>query len=82
MGAKIAVHGLEELFFQLCHCVSFLVPEEIFFGVTYVLTVQFITVEAFCQFFGYGKKLFFVLLTYLEYKTDVRLCQFFGCGGK
>jgi hypothetical protein len=30
----LAAHGLEELFFQLCCCVSFLIWQEIGFGVT------------------------------------------------
>ncbi len=34
------------------------------------------------SFFGSGKKLFLVLLTYLVYNTVVWLCQFFCCGRK
>jgi hypothetical protein len=42
MEERIAAHGLEEIFFQLCHCVSFLVQREIVFGVTYgILRLQY-----------------------------------------
>jgi hypothetical protein len=34
----LAVHGLEELFFQLCCCVSFWFWQEIGFGLTYLRT--------------------------------------------
>ncbi len=38
----LAAHGLEELFFQLCCCVSFWFCQEIGFGLhTYVLRVQY-----------------------------------------
>jgi hypothetical protein len=35
----LAVRGLEELFFQLCCCVSFLFWREIGFGFTYLRTL-------------------------------------------
>ncbi len=36
-----------------------------------------------CQFLVLGgNRFWFYILMYLEYNTVVRLCQFFGCGGK
>jgi hypothetical protein len=37
----LAAQGLEELFFQLCCCVSFWFWREIVFGVTFVHRVQY-----------------------------------------
>ncbi len=77
----LTARGLEELFFQLCCCVSFLVSggKQILVLLTYL---EYNTVVALCQFFGSGRRQFLVLLTYLVYNTLVWLCQFFGCGGK
>jgi hypothetical protein len=47
---------------------------------TYVLRVQYSC--GVVLVFGSGGKYFLVLFTYLVYNTVVRLCQFFGCGGK
>jgi hypothetical protein len=58
----LAAHGLEELFFQLCCCVSFLFWREIGFGFTYLRTLLnkliyeliffLIVVEVLGMFFG------------------------------
>ncbi len=79
----LPTHGLEEPFFQLCCCVSLLFWREIGFGFTYYLCTQS-TIQLWCcaSFFGSGRKLFLVLLTYLVYNTVVQLCQFFCCGRK
>ena len=78
----LASHGLEELFLQLGCCVSFLFWREIGFGFTYYLCTSS-TIQLWCcvSFFGSGRKLFLVLLTYLVYNTVVRLCQFFVVAG-
>jgi hypothetical protein len=47
---------------------------------TYVLRVQY-SCGVVLVFYSDGKY-FLVLRTYLVYNTVVRLCQFFGCGGK
>ncbi len=79
----LAAGGLEEPFFQLCCCVSFLFWWEIEFGFTYYLCTQS-TIQLWCcvSFFGTSRKQFLVLRAYLVYNTVVRLCQFFCCGGK
>ena len=61
-----AVHGLEELFFQLCCCVSFLVVAEIVLGDTY-LSYQLCR----CVFFLLRQEIVFGCIA-----------RFFGCGGK
>ncbi len=76
------MRGLEEPFFQLCCCVSFLFWWEIGFGFAYYLCTQS-TIQFWCCvsfFVSDGKQ--FLVRTYLVYNTVVRLCQFFGCGGK
>ncbi len=78
----LAAHGLEELIFQLCCCVSFWFWLEIDFGSTYLCTQSTIQLWCCVSFFGSGGKQFLVLRTYLVYNTVVRLCQFFGCGEK
>ncbi len=61
----VAACGLEEPF-SSCAVVSvYWFWREIVVGVTYVLTVQYSTVVALCQFFGSGRKQLLVLLTYL-----------------
>ncbi len=79
----LALRGLEEPFFQLCCCFSFLFWREIVFGFTYYLCTLS-TIQLWCcvSFFGTGGKWFLVLRTYLLYNTVVQLCQFFCCGGK
>ncbi len=79
----LASRGLEELFLQLCCCVSFLFWREIGFGFTYYLRTQG-TIQLWCcvSFFGSGGKQFLVLCTYLVYNTVVWLCQFFVVAGK
>ncbi len=79
----LAARGLEELFFQLCCCVSFLFWREIGFGFTYSLRTQS-TIQLWCcvSFFGSGRNLFLMLLTYLVYNIVMLLCQFFCCGQK
>jgi hypothetical protein len=64
----LATHGLEEPFFQLCCCVSFLVVVEIVLGDTYLsyqlcrcvfyLSRQEIVFGCTGWFFGYGGKQF------------------------
>ncbi len=77
----LAARGLEVPFFHLCCCVSvFWFWREIGFGVTYVLRVQYSC--GIVLVFWFWQKQFLVLHTYLVYNTVVRLCQFFGCGGK
>ncbi len=78
----LAKHGLEEPFFQLCCCVSFLFWREIGFGFTYSLCTQS-TIQLWCcvSFFISGGK-YFLVRTYLVYNTVVQKCQFFCCGGK
>ncbi len=80
----LAARGLEELFFQLCYCVSFWFWQEIGFGFIYyvLMYLECNTVVVLCQFFGSDGKQFLMLRMYLVYNTVVRLCQFFGCGGK
>jgi hypothetical protein len=48
---------------------------------TYVLRVPY-SCGVVLFFFGYGRKKFLVLCTYLVYNTVVRLCKFFCCGKK
>jgi hypothetical protein len=58
----LAAHGLEELFFQLCCCVSYLFWPEIGFGFTYLCmllnklflqtNIFLIVVEVLAMFFG------------------------------
>ncbi len=74
----LATRGLEEPFFQLCCCVSFLVVAEIVLGDTYLsyrlcrcvffLLRREIVFGCTGQFFGYGGKQFQVLLPYLPYQ--------------
>jgi hypothetical protein len=79
----LATRGLEEPFFQLCCCISYLFWQEIGFDFTYYLCTLS-TIQLWCcvGFFGSGGKLFLELLTYLVYNTVVWLCQFFCCGQK
>ncbi len=79
----LALRGLEQPFFQLCCCFSFLFWREIGFDFTYYLCTQS-TIQLWCcvSFFGSGGKWFLVLHTYLVYNTIVRLCQFFFVAGK
>jgi hypothetical protein len=78
----LAACGLEELFFQLCHCVSlFLLWREIVLGVTY-LPYQL------CHCVWLHRSVFWLWreivlgVTYLPTIPVVPLCQVFGCGGK
>jgi hypothetical protein len=87
----LAAHGLEESFFQLCCCVSFLVVVEIVLGDTYLpyqlCPCVFFFVAAGNSFWLHRsvfwlwwEKVFGV--TSLPTIPVVPLCQFFGCGGK
>ncbi len=77
----LAVHGLEELFFQLCCCVSvFWFWWEISFGVTYVHRVQYSCGVRLV--FWFWREIVLVLHTYVVYNTVVRLCQFLVVAGK
>ncbi len=69
-------------FFQLCCCVSFWFWWEIGFGFTYLRTQSTIQLWHCVSFLVLAGNSFLVLRTYLVYNTVVRLCQFFGCGGK
>ncbi len=87
----LAARGLEELFSQLCCCVSFLVVAEIVLDDTY-LSYQLCG----CVFFFLAAGNSFWLhrsgfwlwreivlgVTSLPTIPVVPLCQFFGCGGK
>jgi hypothetical protein len=87
----LAMHGLEEPFFQLCCCASFLVVAEIVLGDTY-LPYQFCRCVFFFVAAGNSfwlRGLVFSLwreivlgVTSLPTIPVVLLCQFFGCGGK
>ncbi len=87
----LAAHGLEELFSQLCCCVSFWLWREIVLGVTYLpyqlCRCVFFLVAA-GNSFGLLRSVFLfwreiVLgVTYLPTIPVVPLCQFFGCSGK
>jgi hypothetical protein len=47
---------------------------------TYVLRVQYSC--GIVLVFWFWQEIVFGVTTYLVYNTVVRLCQFFGCGGK
>ncbi len=47
---------------------------------TYILRVQYSS--GIVLVFWFWREIVFGVRTYLVYNTDVRLCQFFGCGGK
>jgi hypothetical protein len=79
----LAACGLEEPFFQLCCCVSvFWFWREIGFGVTCIFRVKYscgvVLVFWFWQELVFG----FAHVLIVVYNTLVRLCKFFGCGGK
>ncbi len=87
----LAVRGLEELFFQLCCCVRFLVVA----GNSFRCYLPTIPVVPMCLFlvgvgnsFGLHRSLFWLWreivlgVPYLSTTPVVPLCQFFGCGGK
>ncbi len=87
----LAARGLEELFFQLCCCVSFLVVA----GNSFRCNLPAIPVVPLCLFliaagnrFGLHRSVFWLWreivlgVTYLSTIPVVPLCQFFGCGGK
>ena len=61
----------------------FVVAQEIGFGCTYyyVLRVPY-SCDFVLVFLVLAGNSYLVLRTYLVYNTVVRLCQFFGCGGK
>ena len=87
----LAAHGLEELFFQLCCCVSFLVMAENSFR-CYLPTIPVVPLCLFLvaagNIFGLHRSVFWLWreivlgVTYLPTIPAVPLCQFFGCGGK
>jgi hypothetical protein len=54
--------------------------QEIGFGVTYVLRVQYSC--GVVLVFLFWREIVLVLHTYLVNSTVVQLCQYFGCGGK
>jgi hypothetical protein len=77
----LAARGLEELFFQLCCCVSFLVVA----GNSSRCYLPTIPVVTLCLFYRsvlwlWREKVLGV--TYLSTIPVVPLCQFFGCSGK
>jgi hypothetical protein len=74
--------GLEEPYFQLCCCVSFVLAGNRCWFYILLIYLEYHTVVVLCLCFGSGGKFFFVLRTYLVYNTVVWLCQFFCCGGK
>ncbi len=75
----LAARGLEELFIQLCHCVSFFLWREIVLGVTY-LPYQL------CHCVWLHRSVFWLWqekvlgVTYSPTIPVVPLCQFFGFG--
>jgi hypothetical protein len=85
----LAAHGLEELFFQLCSCVSFLVMA----GNSFRCYLPTIPVVPLCLSFACGGKQFLVAQVsflvvagnnfrcYLPTIPVVPFCQFFGFGG-
>jgi hypothetical protein len=78
----LAVHGLEELFFQLCCCVSFFV---VVVGNSYRCYLPTIPVVPLCLVaqvsFRFWQEI--VLgITYLMTVPVVPMCQFFGFGRK
>ncbi len=88
----LAARGLEEHFFQLCCCVSFLVVAEIVLGVTY-LPYQLWCCPSFLvaagNSFGLHRSVFWLwreivlgVTYYLSTIPVVPLCQFFGCSRK
>ncbi len=87
----LAARGLEELFFQLCCCVSFLVVV----GNSFTCYLPTIPVVPLCLFliaagnsFGLHRSVFLLWreivlgVTYLPTIPVLPLCQFFGCIGK
>jgi hypothetical protein len=87
---SLATRGLEEPFFQLCCCVSFLIVAEIVLGDTY-LSYQLCR----CVFFFAAGNSFWLHRSVFQLWREivlgvtslppipvVPLCQFFGCGGK
>jgi hypothetical protein len=86
----LAARGLEELFFQSCCCVSFLVVA----GNSFRCYLPTIPVVPLCLFlvaagnsFELHRSVFWLCreivlgVTYLPTIPVVPLCQFFGCGG-
>jgi hypothetical protein len=87
----LAARGLEELFIQLCCCVSSLVVA----GNSFRCYLRTIPAVPLCLFlvaagdsFGLHRSGFWLWreivlgVTYLSIIPVVPLCQFFGCGGK
>jgi hypothetical protein len=87
----LAARGLEELFFPLCYCVSFLVVA----GNSFRCYLPTIPVVPLCLFlvgagnsFGLHRSVCWLWqeivlgVTYLSTIQVVPLCQFFGCSGK
>ncbi len=78
----LATHGLEEPFFQLCCCVSFLFWREIGFGFTYSLCTQS-TIQLWCgvSFFLLSREIVFG--TYiLSVQYSCAVVSVFCCGRK
>ncbi len=91
LANTLATSGLEELFFQLCCCVSFLVV----MGNSFRCYLPTIPVVPLCLFlvaagnsFGLHRSVLWLRreivlgVTYLSTIPVVPLCRFFGCGGK
>jgi hypothetical protein len=87
----LPARGLEELFFQMCYCVHFLVVA----GHSFRFHLPSIPVVLLCLFvvvagnsFGLHRSIFWLWweivlgVTLLPTIPVVPLCQFFGCGGK
>ena len=79
----LASRGLEELFLQLCCCVSFLFWRKIGFGFTYYLCTQG-TIQLWCcvSFFGSGEGIVFGVTYVLSVQYSCVVVSVFWCGGK
>ncbi len=89
---SLVAHGLEELFFQLCCCVSFLVVAGNSFH-CYLPTIPVVVLFHFLvaagnsfglhrSVFGLWQEIVLGVTYYLSTIPVVPLCQFFGCSGK
>ncbi len=78
----LAVHGLEELFAQLCCCVSFLVSggKWVLVLLTYLSRVQYSC--SVVLVFWFWQEIVFGITYVLSLQYTCAVVSFFGCGGK